>query len=218
VLPVDALHEARRGMMTSALTRRFGANLSQRTALDLACHQGYFSCALSELVKSVTCLDVSARSLADAQRMAAVLGHSNLSFVRGDVQEVDESTIQPADIVLMYGLIYHIEDPLRLLRRASRWCHDMLLIETQLAPFEYAGRIEWGSYNHFHDVRGLYALVDDQDNPEGGVTSMALVPSFGALHAFLTKIGFTHAVLLESPDDSAEQLARGQRGVIAAYR
>jgi hypothetical protein len=129
-----------------------------------------------------------------------------------------EASTTPADFTLLYGLLYHLEDPLRVLRVASSLYRDTLLIETQLAGREVDGKIDWGQYMHFRDIRGLFYLVDNQDNHEGGPTNMALVPSVEALRWSLSRMGFNRVELLLPPAGGAEQLVRGSRGVSAAFR
>lgn len=214
----DALHENRCAMLMDTLRARFSDRLASRRAIDLACHQGYFSIAMAREVGHVTGLDVNNESLADALRIARLLGIENVDFVSGDVQAVDAHQITASDIVLMYGLIYHVEDPLRLLRRAASWCLDTLVIETQLTPFDIEARIEWGASNHFRTVLGVYSLVEDQANAEGGVTDFALVPSLGALKKFLPALGFSRVEVVLPPNEGAEQLTRGSRAVVVAHR
>lgn len=215
--PSEPIHEARRAMLLKVLADRFGARLGQISAIDLACHQGYFSLAMSERVGRVQSLDVNTDSLEDAARIARLQGRENITFTHGDVQEIDPARLERSDFVLMYGLIYHIEDPMRLLRRAANWCADTMLIETQLADFDVATRIEWGAYDHFRTVEGLFALVDDQENAEGGVTELALVPSLKALQKILGALGFSRVEVV-TPLGGSEQLNRGHRAVVAAYR
>ena len=214
----SALHEARRTMLMQVLETRFPEALSDVSALDIACHQGFFSIALAEKLGEVTGLDVNAASLDQASRITAYLGRSNVRYVQADIQECDLNTIPPADVVVMYGLLYHMEDPIRLLRRAASLCRDTLVIETQLTAFDMVTDIEWGDYRQMRSVRGLFALVDDQDNPEGGVTTLATVPSYGALTYLLGQLGFDDIRRVPPPDAQAEQLHRGRRAVIAAHR
>lgn len=213
-----ALHEARKTMLKSVLDDRFGTQKANTTALDLACHQGFYSLALAEQVRSVTGIDINPESIEDAERISTYLGASNIRFIEADFNECDLSMIEPVDTVLMYGLLYHVEDPIRLLRRAASLCRDTLIIETQLATFDITTDIEWGSNLSWRSVRGLFAVVDDQENPEGGPTSIATVPSYNALDYLLRKIGFESVNLANPPDDRAEQLPRGRRVVLAAHR
>jgi hypothetical protein len=92
------------------------------------------------------------------------------------------------------------------------------LIETQLAPFDIEGRIEWGTWTTFGDVLGFLTLVRDQDNAEGDLTDLALVPSPGVLKRFLPSLGFARLEVVLPPDARAERLARGSRAVVVAYR
>jgi SAM-dependent methyltransferase len=50
---------------------------------------------------------------------------------RADVEESLEH-LGRFDVVLCYGLLYHLENPIRALRNMSEVCSDLLLIETQV--------------------------------------------------------------------------------------
>jgi SAM-dependent methyltransferase len=50
---------------------------------------------------------------------------------QADVEESLEH-LGPFDVVFCYGLLYHLENPIRALRNMSAVCSDLLLIETQV--------------------------------------------------------------------------------------
>ena len=212
------LHDTRMSMMREVITARFGDRLSKIDCIDLACHEGWFSFELARLTRAVRGFDFNAHNIAGADLMEDAQGCGNVTFVEMDILDLEPSTTQPADFVLLYGLIYHLEDPMRALRVASSLCLDTLLIETQLSGLDLVGRIEWGRHESFRDIRGLFYLVDDQDNYEGGPSDMALVPSIEALRWALSRMGFARVELVPPPADGAEQLVRGRRGVMVAYR
>jgi hypothetical protein len=212
------LHETRMAMMCEVIKARFGDRLGDIECLDLACHEGWFSFELGRLTRSVRGIDSSSYNIAGAQLIKRAQDHDNVTFIETDMLELEPSSTKPADFVLLYGLMYHLEDPMRALRVASSLCRDTLLIETQLPGLELTGKIEWGRHDSFRDIRGIFYLVDDQDNYEGGPTDMALVPSLAALRWALSRMGFARVELVPPPAGGAEQLVRGSRGVIAAYR
>jgi hypothetical protein len=56
--------------------------------------------------------------------------YPNLEGHVADVQDVPMSRFGMFDIVFSYGLLYHLEDPVRGLRNLASACEDMLLLET----------------------------------------------------------------------------------------
>src|SRR5262249_43581139 len=82
---VEQIHTTRLAMMEGALDRAVGRDCSQLTAVDLACHQGWFALHLARRnFRSITAVDARAEHLADAQLMADVLGVRTLKPVQLD--------------------------------------------------------------------------------------------------------------------------------------
>src|SRR5258705_8011006 len=73
-----------------------------------------------------------------------------------------------ADFVLVYGLLYHMESPIRVLRLASQLSRRHILVETQLFPYDVAGRGEDGSFFNQHAVEGGFALSPAHPPRQGG--------------------------------------------------
>lgn len=215
---VARLHEARRRAMVAVLDRRFGSRLSRIDAIDLASHEGWFSLDLAKRVRAVRGFDVNPESVAAARNMSELLRIENVSFEISDVRDIQTDEVQPASFVLLYGLLYHAEDPIRMLRIAAALTTDTLLIETQVAPWEFTGSVEWGSSESRKPVLGWFALIDDDDNREGGNTGLALVPSIEAIRQALLRLGFARADVVTDFNGDAEQMRRGQRAVIAGFR
>lgn len=58
----------------------------------------------------------------------------HLRIEQGDLLRLDDRTdIAPHQIVFCYGLLYHLDQPLRALQSLARLCTDMLLVETAVA-------------------------------------------------------------------------------------
>jgi tRNA (mo5U34)-methyltransferase len=219
--PVDlilTLHDARRDMMLRALSERFGDRLSTTDCLDLASHEGFFSFELARRTRSVRGVDVRADSVEAARRMAILQGLTNVEFLHADVRDLTVERVGAADVVLLYGLLYHTEDPIRILRIASELTRDTLLIESQVTALELGGDVEWGHYKSRKTIEGLFYLVADDHHREGGTTAMALIPSVSALRFALGHLGFPNVRVIPPPSDEPEQLARGRRAVIVAHR
>jgi tRNA (mo5U34)-methyltransferase len=216
--PILRLHEARRDMMLSVLAERFGDRLSQIDCIDLASHEGFFSFELARRTQSVRGVDVRGDSVEAARKMAVLQGLTNTEFVTRDVNDLSVASFAPADFVLLYGLIYHTEDPVRVLRIASELTRDTLLIETQVTGLELGGGVEWGHYKAHKPIEGMFVVIADDQHREGGTTGIALIPSVSALRFILGRMGFAKVQVIAPPVDEPEQLARGHRVVIAAHR
>jgi hypothetical protein len=72
---VELIHTTRLALMEKRLDRAVGRECAGLTAVDLACHQGWFALKLARRgFDSILAVDARAEHLADAQLMADVLG------------------------------------------------------------------------------------------------------------------------------------------------
>ena len=185
------------------------------TASDFASHEGYFSIELGKHFSFVRGFEIRRESLEAAKLITNVMGLPNIEYVMADLQTMTFDEKWCADFVLVYGLIYHMEDPIHVLRLASQLCRKHILIETQLFPYEIKGRIEDGNYQSQRPVEGVFALTPDYPaGREGGSTSVALVPSVNALLFLLKQFGFVHVEVLPPLGEDYEQYRRGSRAIV----
>lgn len=190
---------------------------SYSTALDISCHEGYFSLVLADRFKDVTGLDKNAESLDKAKQIAALLGYPGIRFENSSVELWDEK--QSADFVLCFGLLYHVENPVQIMKNLAALTKKTLCIETQVLPYDLAGPIEDGSYLWQRDLNGLFGLcVDYSDRPEGGLTDLALVPSRQALDFLLKQFGFKTVTFYKPEPDDYEQFVRNHRVIVFAEK
>jgi len=101
---------------------------SLKTALDLGCGAGYFSNMLSNLGFKVTGMDLQA---------------SNIEVCRARYPEVTFDTInldeefnieQRCDLVLLFGILYHLQSPLQTILRLKDVIGQIAIIETRVSP------------------------------------------------------------------------------------
>ena len=190
---------------------------SYATALDISCHEGFFSLILAEHFKSVTGLDKNQESLDKAIQITTLLGHSEIRFENSSVELWDEK--QGADFVLCFGLLYHVENPIQIMRKLASLTKKVVCIETQVLPYDLAGPVEDGSYLWQRDLNGLFGLcVDYSRRPEGGLTDLALVPSRKALEFLLKQFGFKAVYFYKPEPDDYEQFTRNHRVIIYAEK
>jgi tRNA (mo5U34)-methyltransferase len=212
---VLGIHTSRRDKLRRIIEHRVGA-LERISAIDFASHEGYFSIELAKYFRNVIGFEFREESVAAARLIAEALGVENVTFSQADLQLVPPNiTLDAADFVLVYGLLYHLENPIHLLRLASRLCSKHILVESQVSTFETSGRIEGGHYLRSRRIEGNFFLVDDfPHHREGGSAEFALIPSTNAILFLLRRFGFEHVEVLPPDDGDYEQFARFSRVLI----
>ncbi len=217
---LDAIHDTRRQMLDAVLAEHYPSGLAGKTSVDLACHQGYFSVHLANTgVESVLAIDARTVHIEDTQLISRVLELENINTLQSDVHLLDTDALGQHDIVLCFGLIYHLEDPIGALRKARALCKDVCIIETQVVP-GMTGNVDWGSYRFVKPLHGVFGIIDETwetHGPEASITGICLAPSTDGLIWILQNIGFSRVELLTPPDGAYEQLKFGKRVMVAAY-
>ncbi|MBS0570602.1 MAG: methyltransferase domain-containing protein [Proteobacteria bacterium] len=214
---VDAIHTTRARMLDAWLAREFTGDRSKRRALDVACHQGFFSIQLARAgFGRVDAVDVRQEHVDDVNLLREIYALENLHTRRGDVLAMTDAAEH--DLVLMFGLLYHLENPVGALRRARALTRRACVIESQVVP-HLSGMVDWGSYEYVRPLKGCFGIIDEIDEthaPEASVTGICLAPSTEGLLWLLHAVGFRHAEVLPVPDDGYEQLRHGKRVMVAA--
>lgn len=214
---VDGIHTTRAQMLENYLASAFANQCGNLEAIDLACHQGFYSIQLAKAgFGKVTALDVRHEHVADVALLADVYELDNLATLCSDLFDLDRSSRY--DLVLMFGLLYHLENPVGALRIARALTRRACLIETQVVP-HLSGMVDWGSYEYVRPLKGCFGIIDEIDEthaPEASVTGICLAPSTEALLWLLHAVGFKQARVLAVPDNGYEQLRHGKRVMVVA--
>jgi len=217
---LDAIHDTRLAMLRQVIDGHFGGTLAGRNAIDIACHQGWFSTKLAEWqADDVLAVDARAEHVADTTLIRDALNLSTLRVVQSDVHALDPAALGRFDLVLMLGLIYHLENPVGALRQARALTRGVCVVETQVVP-GLSGMVEYGSYRFVRPLKGSFGIIDETDDthgPEASTTGICLVPSVEALVWIMRKIGFARVELLPPPQNAYEQLLHGKRVMAVGY-
>lgn len=217
---LDGIHHTRSAMLATALRARFGDTFGQLDAVDLACHQGWFSVQLAQLgFRDVLAVDARAEHIADATLIRDALGLAQVRLLQSDVHAIDSEALGKFDVCLCLGLIYHLENPVGALRVARALTRHVCVVETQVVP-NLGGMVDYGSYKFVRPLKGSFGIIDETDDthgPEASTTGICLVPSTEALCWILRKIGFARVEVLPVPADGYEQLVHGKRVMVAGY-
>jgi len=211
------VHATRRSMVFETLDAvKFDPAAS---VLDLGCSEGYFSFEFAKRgARDVLGIDARARNIEKAELIREQLGLAACRFATGDVMEVE---LAPGsfDVALLLGLIYHVEDPIRLVRRAAKAARRLLILETQLTKPQGPIAYGWGttevSYTpDFWAMKREDPTTDDLSSTRG----FSLIPSPSAVVSLLREIGFASIVQLHPNDRDADaQYVNVDRAVFLAW-
>jgi hypothetical protein len=217
---LDRIHETRLAMLQQVVDAHFGGSLAGNNAIDIACHQGWFATKLAGWnADDVLAVDARAEHVADTTLIRDAFQLSKLRVEQSDVHALDPARSGQFDLVLMLGLIYHLENPVGALRQARALCRDACVVETQVVP-GMSGMVDYGSYRFVRPLKGSFGIIDETDDthgPEASTTGICLVPSVEALLWIMRKIGFARVDLLPPPADAYEQLLHGKRVMVVGY-
>lgn len=113
-------NEARWDCARPVLQRLRDAGLA--TAIDVGCGVGDLTVRLADMGFSATGIDGRRGNVDEARRR-----HPGIPFLAADV---DEMSVHSRDLVFCFGLLYHMEDPFRSIRRLAASTGRILLLET----------------------------------------------------------------------------------------
>jgi len=216
---INSIHETRWQMVQSCLDEKLGHERSDLTALDLASHQGWFAVNMARAgFSSVLGIDARESHVNDSQLIRDIYGLDQLSFRQGDIHDLNQESLGQFDVVLMLGLLYHLENPVGALKTCRALCKNLCLIETQVVP-GMTGYVDYGSYKYVRPLKGSFGIVDETEEthgPETSITGICLVPSLDALIWILRKVGFSEVTVIDPPEDAYEQLRFHKRVLVAA--
>ncbi len=192
-------------------------------AIDLACSEGWFAHRLLDWgADRVLGVDLRKQNVRRANLVRDHLGVSaeRLQFIESDVFDLDLDALGRFDVVLVLGLIYHLEDPAGALRRAQRLTRRLCVIETQLTRQTEPITHGMGATGYFDHAAASFAAIIDQNAANDPLASaegiMSLVPNRAAAEMLVGVAGFGPLAWREPAEHHNEQYRVGDRGVLTA--
>jgi tRNA (mo5U34)-methyltransferase len=211
---VRGVHKTREIALRNYLNKK---NINRGRALDIACHEGFYSLVLSDYFDTVKGIDKNDDSIGKANLIKDVYCKNCIEFESTSLEDLPSSV--NFDFVLCYGLLYHVQNPIEIIQSISKVCSGHMCLETQVLPFQISGKVEDGNYLWQRETKGMFGLFDDYpESKEGGLTRFALVPSRDALVYLLEAFGFVNISFYEPSSDDYEQFVRGSRVIVFAEK
>ncbi len=217
---VAEIHPTRLAMLMTALDPVTRAGWKDLSAIDIACHQGFFTTHLARMgCREVLAVDARQEHIDDCSMIAQAYGLANVRTLRSDLFDLTTEAVGRFDITVLFGLLYHVENPVGALRVARALTKKVCVVETQIAP-GMTGYMDWGSYKYVKEIHGAFTVIDETEElhgPEMSVTGICLCPSLDALIWIMLKVGFRRVEVIAPPVDAYEQHRFGKRAVVAGY-
>src|SRR5260370_42068052 len=162
------LIEARGETIQRAVTRLKPA-LKLSNAVDAGCGVGFFSQTLSKCGLNVCGFDGREENVAEARRR-----FPDIPFEEGDIEERAILQLGRFDLVLCFGLLYHLENPLLAVRNLRGLTEKCLLLESMCLQEEKASML----------------LREEPRQDDQGLSNVACYASEEGLVKMLYRAGF----------------------------
>jgi len=220
---LESVHTTRAEMIEPVIRDAFTQS-TERTAIDLACSEGWFAHRLLDWgATSVLGLDIRAQNIHRATliRDHFKIGSEQLTFRQADVYDLPRTAPQQYDVVLLLGLVYHVEDPVGIFRRARALTRGVTVVESQLTRQNEPIVHGWGTTESTEQAPGSFATrveVDADINPVASANGiLSLVPNRTALQQMASVAGFSRTEFAVPAASHNPQYVNGDRCVMFAW-
>lgn len=163
------INEARWAVVTHML-RAVRRTAEVQGVLDLGCGPGWFARRLVDAGLEVVGLEGRPELAEEARKRVPEASFDVFDFDKAGLEDAPA----PRDVVLAFGLLYHLENPLRALRICRAAARHTLFLETMTIP-------EPGPYAR---------LVAENPNETQGLRCLALVLTPESIVNVLSHVGF----------------------------
>jgi 2-polyprenyl-3-methyl-5-hydroxy-6-metoxy-1,4-benzoquinol methylase len=194
----------RRNLITDTVVEVLGADLATATVLDIGCNSGFFSLELAARgARHVDGVDLRPENIARAQFVKEHFGIANAEFRVSDADDL--SAGREWDVVLNLGLLYHVVNPLQVMRRTYELCRRFAIVDTVV---------------HREPVSAFFLVGDKNvDDPTEGRDDWELHPTYRATIESIMYAGFSEIVEIVGRGAHAHPLyADGRRRCFLAIK
>jgi tRNA (mo5U34)-methyltransferase len=219
---LPSVHATRAEMIEPVVRAALEAAGPGAMVLDLGCNEGWFAHrALEWGAGSAVGIDIREVNIRRARLLAAHFGVEGLRFETASVHDLAPERLGTFDVVLVLGLIYHLEDPIGALRAARALARGTVVVESQLTAHGDPIRHGWGETGVFREAPGHWAAVlepAEEQEEEGNLLSsfggvLSLVPNPAALVQAMEVVGLRDVRMLEAAGHLNPQYVEGHRGI-----
>ena len=167
--------------------RQLVGDLKGKRVLDVACNDAWYAFRYAQEGADAVGVDGRPEPIARGSLIKDHFGLDNLSLRVGDIEDrtIDLGTF---DVTLFYGILYHLADPITVLRRLGDITRTVISVQT---------------FIHTLDDESALKLVREPVEYEGnGLTELVTVPTQAAVADMLTFAGFDRVYRIMPADYS----------------
>ncbi len=173
VSPFDVPSVRQFNNVREAFLKEFLEDVQRRVelhrAVDVGSGVGYLSKFLSELGFSVLALEGREENAAEARRR-----YPDVKFLTADAENLPLNELGIFDLVLCAGLLYHLENPFKVIRNLCTLTGKVLVVEGMCSPSSHSAM----------------ELLDEGVSENQGLSYVAFYPSESCLVKMLYRSGF----------------------------
>jgi tRNA (mo5U34)-methyltransferase len=223
---LPSVHRTRTELMEPVVRQWLKDAGPDARALDIACHEGWFAHRLLEWgageVVAIDVRDVNVRR-ATLLRDHYDIPSTSLRFEQASVYDLTPQQLGTFDVVLMIGLIYHLENPIGAIRVARSMSRGLCVVESQLTRQDEPIRTGWGITDQYSEEPASWAARYEPPEEQatqplaayGGVIS--LIPNEAALLQSMRVAGFEQVHMPQTGDGHNVQYRTGDRGLVVGH-
>jgi SAM-dependent methyltransferase len=172
-----AINQARLDHLAS-----LGLPLAGRRVIDVGCGVGHLARFFVQQSCDVTCVDGRPENIDRLRELYPDLA-SQARVI--DVNREPLTACGRFDVVFCYGLLYHVEDPVRVLRHLVEVCDGLLLLETVICDSDVP----------------MVRCVDEYPSWNQALGGIGSRPSPAFIALALNRIGIPHVYAAATPPD-----------------
>ncbi len=179
--------EGGRGKWTDDGTRVnqfFALGWPIKRVLELSCLEGAHTFHLGINADEVVALEGRQQNVDKVLLLRKILVHPQVYVHWADIEHVCLSDYGRFDSIFCSGILYHLQDPLRLLKQCAS-VSDHLFI--------------WTHYSATEDVPGGRWVAEDVSSPTSGLSPQSFWPTLPRLLIWLGEAGWEWQVITSNP-------------------
>ena len=199
-----------------------GGSLEGKRVLDVACNCGGFSVeAAKHKSEYVFGFDIVDHYIEQANFIKRALQLDQVEFDTMDIDGFAESTTSEFDVTFCFGILYHLEDPIRAMRALSAVTKSIMVVDTDL--MRIPGLLQRFVRKQLWAMRTNSPTTLDSNDVTTSrwrtSETVKFVPMQTTLVRLLNLLGFPNVKKIEPKQEGLEKrYYNGRRGTFIAMR
>ena len=167
-----------RGDFLRELVLHLKPALQLQTALDVGCGFGYLSAVLRDTGLKVTAFDGRPENVEEARKRVP-----DVLFSVGDIESPEVRQLGKFDLVVCFGLLYHLENPFQAVRNLHHLTEGVIVLESMCLPGNAPSML----------------LLDEGPTPDQGLQHVGFYPSEPCITKMCFRAGFPYLYRSSAP-------------------